>query len=190
MTKKKVLSASNANKASKILAQQYDATVFSSTTKEEFTLKVDKYIQKTKIMELVSEVMAQVHYAREKGILLSEIMLPFSITMILKHFTSMGKDIPTDLESQIQIMRNLIDLDLLQPVLTLFEEKDMQEIFDTIAQTAEGFDKQIQEINDKLSEITNAYQEGRIEDIISVDEYDTVTVIGSEDEDQQLLGVD
>lgn len=186
MTKaSKVLNVSNINKQAKVLTEQVESTIFSSTTDSSFTIKVDKKLNKTKIMAMVSEIMAQLQYARTHKIQVEEVFLPYSILMMIKYFTSLGKDIPGTLNAQLEIMRKLIDLDLLQPILELFPEDETQEVFNAVSETIADTDKRVRELSGRVEEIERAYDEGRIEDTLEIEEDDWIVeeIVDATDKD-------
>ena len=144
------LSMTNINKKAKILDAQSEVKVYSSTLDEFFTLKVDEKFKKTKVMRLVSELMSQLQYASTHEIDLQEVFVPYSILLMIKYFTSLGKEIPNDLPSQLSVMQNITNMDLLQPILESFPEEEAEEVFNTINTTIEGIDEKYREIASRV----------------------------------------
>lgn len=176
------LSLTNVNKKAKTLDAQSEVKVYSSTLDEFFTLKVDEKFKKTKVMKLVSELMSQLQYASNHEIDLQEVFLPYSILLMVKYFTSFGKEIPNDLPSQIIMMNNMINMDLLQPILESFPEDEANEVFDTINTTIEGIDEKYREVAARVEEIQHAFDNGDIEKILDITDEDWIEM-GIEDEE-------
>lgn len=174
------LSMTNVNKKVKSLDAQSEVKVYSSTLDEFFTLKVDETFKKTKVMKLVSELMSQVQYASVHEIDLQEVFIPYSILLMIKYFTSFGPEIPPDLPSQIIVMNNMINMDLLQPILESLPEDQADLIFNTINETIAGVDEKYKEIAARVEEIQKAFDNGDIEKILDLSDEEWIEM-GVED---------
>ena len=177
------LSLTNINKKAKTLDTQSEVKVYSSTIDEFFTLKVDDTFKKTKVMKLVSELMSQLQYASRKEIDLQEVFLPYSILLMIKYFTSLAKEIPNDLESQITVMNNMINLNLLQPILECLPEDEAEVVFNTINTTIEEIDEKYKEIVSRVEEIEHAFEVGDIEKVLDITDEDWIEMGIEEDEE-------
>jgi hypothetical protein len=176
------LSLANVNKKAKELDAQSEVKVYSSTLDQYFTLKVDEKFKKTKVMKLVSELMSQLQYANTHEIDLQEVFIPYSILLMIKYFSSFGKEIPNDLPSQLAIMNNMINMDLLQPILESFPEDEADIIFNTINETIESVDQKYREIAERVEEIQKAFENGEIEKVIDMGDEDWFEVTLEDEE--------
>jgi hypothetical protein len=148
--KTKSLTVASVKNEVKVLNEQIELEVFSKASGESYTLTVDKHLRNSKIVDLVSEFMVQLQYAREHKIRIEDIIVQYSVFLLIKHFTSFGVGVASDLESQIKVMEHLIDLDLMSPIVDAFDEDEVTAIFESISKTVEQTEKDIQDMTDRI----------------------------------------
>lgn len=155
----KNLTMANLNREEKVFKEQLDVSVTSVVTGEEYTLKIDKTIRKSKILELITELMTKLQQARDENLNMDAVFVPYCIILMLKHFSSFGKDIPNDLKGQIALLMKLIDLDILEPILESFPEDQAEKVFDQINETITAMNNKIDALAVKLDEVQEEMEE-------------------------------
>lgn len=149
----KSLTKTNLKKEAKAFDEYLTVRVTSKISGEEYDVKVDKHFRKSKVTEVIAELMTQVKYAEEKGIDLNSVFTPYSMFLILKHFSSLKDIIPDDLETQISMMRDLSDLKLLEPIFNSLPKQATEEVADIINDTLEKMTNDVYELAKTIAEI-------------------------------------
>lgn len=158
----KTLTIANINKEGKMLDEQVTVKVVSTISGEEYILKIDKHFKQSKILQLVTEIMAQIQTAKAKKININAIFVPYSLMMVLKHFSSLGKEVPTELNQQIALLNRLIDLGMIEPIFAVLPQEEMNKVFTQITKTIGEMDADISNTLEKLSEMEGQMDEGEI----------------------------
>lgn len=150
------------------------------STKETFTfedgktLNVEVYFRPSKVQTLLEEYSEQINYAQTNGIEISEQTLhDYLYFLMIKHFTTLGKDIADDFETQIAQLEWLVDSDYFKPIVEeAFLKEEVMKVFDKTTDVLSKyhfFDKlQIDTLNklqklelDNRDVIENAFEKTR-----------------------------
>ncbi|MEK5036298.1 hypothetical protein MKY96_33135 [Paenibacillus sp. FSL R7-0302] len=168
----KNLTSTLITKEDKVLNYRSDAKIQSPVTGEIYKLQIDRKFRKTKIMELTSELLVKIQDAKQKGINMEAIFIPYVMLLIVKHFTSIGNDMPADVTKQIGLLNKLIDLELLNPILMSFEDGEVESVYEAVTETLDKIEEDAKALNDRLAAIEMQM------------EYDRITSEGNEPEDE------
>jgi hypothetical protein len=141
----KTLNLLNLDKEHKKLDEQLTVQI------GDFTIEIDKHIKKSKVYDMIAEIMVQMSNAKKNKIDLTSIFVPYSVLMFIKHFTSFNK-LPNDLDKQIAVMKKLIDLDLIEPIMGAFDKDEVEAVFSQVRDSMSEGEAQIQDMEARFRE--------------------------------------
>lgn len=147
----KKVNITNIKKEKKMMDEYLIVTVTSSISGEQYEVNVDKHMRKTKVPDVIAELMIQYKYAKEKGIDLNAIFTPYTMFLVLKHFTSLNDTIPVDLETQIDMMNTLSNMNLLEPLFDELPKDGLENVLNEI-------DKSINKMSENIFDIAETVQ--------------------------------
>jgi hypothetical protein len=145
MARKKKLSYTNVKKEDTKMSEQLIAEV------KNYTFKVDKFFKDSKTMDLIAEMLVKLQEAKQDGIDLKTIFIPYTILLLIKHFTDI--DVPENINEQIAFLRMLIDQDLVNGILESFPKEDVERVSRKIQEAMEEREAMIDELSQQLEAI-------------------------------------
>lgn len=135
-----------------IKVEVYDEKT-DSTTIEEAPIKIDKIFSPTKVKKCVYEYISNVTKMKSKYSQDDDyvgVLEPYLIFMLVKHFSSLGKDIPQDIPTQIALMQNMIDSSALFQIMIKFDEDEITKIKEEIEIALAVFNANLEEVEGKV----------------------------------------
>ena len=109
---------------------------FSETKRVElgdYYVDIDLYFRPTKIKTLIGDLHKKLIQTVQEGININEIsLLDFIMFYVIKHFSNFS--IPDDLSKELIVFQYLIDSNYYIPLCMAFEEKELEKLFDRIAE--------------------------------------------------------
>lgn len=103
-------------------------------------------------------------YDKVGVILGDEIFTPYFYLLIIKEFTSLGEDISDDFEDQTEILKKLIQEDLLIPIIDGLPKEEVYKVIEHTNKVTELVNKNADKLQDKFSDIKLENKE--IEDFV------------------------
>ena len=107
-----------------------------------YDVLVDEQFRPSKINDMVLEYTQKLDYCREKGYDLKS--GEYIFILMIRYFTDI--DIPEDFESQVQMLKIMVDHDLLTPILNSFNEKEVEKMNDKINEFKDNVNKLVAEM--------------------------------------------
>jgi len=107
-----------------------------------YDVLVDEQFRPSKINDMVLEYTQKLDYCREKGYDLKS--GEYIFILLIRYFTDI--DIPEDFESQVQMLKIMVDHDLLTPILNSFNEKEVEKMNDKINEFKDNVNKLVAEM--------------------------------------------
>jgi hypothetical protein len=124
------LNLANLKKEVKKLTSQTEETIVINDT--EYKVKIDDKFLKTKQHNLLDDLVAFLNEANDKSELL-DVSTPYTTLLFIKHFTSI--EVPDEVDEAIDMLRAMIDLDLLGQILNLMPEQEVIQVYELLATT-------------------------------------------------------
>ena len=133
------LSATNLKKLDKQFKEQKEVIVQSTNNPElQFKLKIDTKFRNTKISAFFVELQEKINYCKLNNINIDETIWVLYPILLIKHFTDVT--IPKKIEEQIHLSEQLVDNELLAPVLEKFPEDQLEIVSEKIKQVIANTD--------------------------------------------------
>lgn len=120
---------------------------------DEYSFIIDKHFKPTKLYKLIEEFLEKNNYAEENNIQINMILLLYILT--IKHFTNI--QIGDTLESQLDALETLTNLNYLERILNEFDQEEFNKVMQTYKQSidnakvvSEQLRLQAQQVNEQL----------------------------------------
>ena len=99
---------------------------------KEYRIKFYKHFRETKIAEVIKRFL--IAYSKLKDIKGPNNLLPsfYANFLVIKEFTSLGNDLPDDLESQLDAIDVLLDLDIFFKIIGALPQEELNKVNDRI----------------------------------------------------------
>jgi hypothetical protein len=162
------LNLSNLKKEVKKLSSQTEHTI--QIGESDYKLKIDDKFLKTKQHDLLDDLVKFLNEANDKTALL-DVSTPYTTLLFIKHFTSV--EVPDEVDEAVDMLRVLIDLDLLGVILNLMPEQEVVDVYELLAET-------VNRMKDNM-EIT-ADEAERVSTLVENDELREMLLNGKESE--------
>lgn len=108
--------------------------VLNAINGKSYKVTIEQKFKNTKIAKIISEMMIRVNYCKKTDTEFNEILCIFS--QIIKEFTDIQfntyKDIGKTYNNELCVIGALIDLGLLEQIITNFNQDEINKIYETI----------------------------------------------------------
>lgn len=118
--------------------------------KNKYTLYIDNTFRQTKIQGLIVEFIEKFEYLKNENLVNEFDFNLYGYFLMIRHFTSFS--VPKEFEKQIEIMKILIDLELLMPIIESFEQEEIKKLTEQIINATNNVDAFIEETNKQALE--------------------------------------
>lgn len=116
----------------------------------EYDVLIDEQFRPSKISEMITEFTQKLDYCREKGYDLK--FGEYVFVLLIKYFTDIT--IPSSFEEQVQMLKLLVDHELLTPIINAFDENEMKKLNDNINKYKDNVDKLLEDLKAEQEEKT------------------------------------
>lgn len=130
-------------------AIESNESTFTLTINDEWEIEIDNVFSKGGISSVVQNLAKNMEKFGTRAIP-KEVLAPLFYILLIKEFTSLGEDIPDELQGQTEVVKKLIELDLFIPIVEAFPVDEVKKVVENIEQTTSILNESALELDKEL----------------------------------------
>jgi len=154
MTQKKIKNLNPTEIKKQVKKLKTQGEFYITIGEDEYLVKHDEIFVNSKIHRVLDDLVSLFNESRNRNELM-EVATPYTTLLIIKHFTSI--DVPDDIDSALDMMEALIDLEVMDKIINALPESEivkmyekMTVVMDNMRSTLEDGELEAQELERQL----------------------------------------
>lgn len=145
-------------------AKKLDSTneVFITVGDLSYAIKIDEKFRRTKIVNLLDDMVKLFDHSTKNTELLN-LTTPYISLLIIKHFTSL--DVPDDVESALDLLHVLIDLEIVSVILNAMPEDQLVKVYELIDKTFKQLQTNLEDAEEEYERLANEVQSEQVKEM-------------------------
>jgi hypothetical protein len=140
---------------------------FSLTINEEWEVNIRNEFDSVGISKVTQNMVKTIHTLRNISYS-SDILSPYVYIYIIKEFTDLGEEIPSDIDSVTKVIRMLIEEDLFIPIIENLPKSEVEKVVADMQATAEGVNLTFDELEEKMKKNESFIKNIEVKDALKV----------------------